>query len=375
MHIGIAGAGLLGRLLAFELARSGHSVEVFDPASGPQAPVGGVYAAGWTAAGMLSPTAELESADENVFALGLRSLELWPGIVAALGQPVQLHRRGSLLLAHRGDEGAARRVVDLLEHKAPRDHAPQALDTAALRDLEPAIHGAVQAWLLPHEGQIHSVQAMAALAHAAAAAGAHFHWGITVQRLQAGEIHTLQRRQKFDCVFDVRGTGARPALAERSSTDGFTPDVRGVRGEIFWLHAPGVTLQRPVRLLHPRHRVYLVPREGDHIVVGASEIESEDRSPVSLRSTVELLAAAHSIIPELAEARVVHSETNLRPALPDNLPRVEQSPGLVRINGLFRHGWLIAPALVEQTLNNLTSRITMESPPLVIPDRSGIHPA
>lgn len=353
MHIGIAGAGLLGRLLAFELARTGHSVEVFDPASGPQAPGAGVYAAGWTAAGMLSPTAELESADENVFMLGLRSLALWPGIVAALGQPVELHQRGSLLVAHRGDEGAARRVVELLQHKAPAGHAPQALNAAALREIEPVIHGALQAWLLPHEGQIHSVQAMAALAHAAAAAGACFHWGFTVQRLQAGEIHTPQETRKFDCVFDVRGTGARPAPADRRPHDGFTPEVRGVRGEIFWLHAPGVRLQRPVRLLHPRHRVYIVPREGDHVVVGASEIESEDRSPVSLRSTVELLAAAHSIIPELAEARVIHSETNLRPALPDNLPRVEQGPGLVRINGLFRHGWLIAPALVEQALKDL----------------------
>ncbi|MBA4327261.1 MAG: glycine oxidase ThiO [Polaromonas sp.] len=353
MHIGIAGAGLLGRLLAFELARAGHSVEVFDPAPGPQPPAAGVYAAGWTAAGMLSPTAELESADDKVFALGLRSLELWPAIVAGLDQPVELHRRGSLLLAHRGDEGAARRVVDLLQHKAPAGHAPQALDAAALRQLEPAVHGAVQAWLLPHEGQIHSVQAMAALAHAAAQAGARFHWGVTVQHLQAGEIQTPQGRHSFDGVFDVRGTGARPAPAQRSPDDGFTPDVRGVRGEILWLHAPGVLLQRPVRLLHPRHRVYIVPREGQHIVVGASEIESEDRSPISLRSTVELLAAAHSIIPELAEARVIHSETNLRPALPDNLPRVEQGPGLVRINGLFRHGWLIAPALVEQALKDL----------------------
>ncbi len=353
MNIGIAGAGLLGRLLAFELARRGHSVQVFDPALGPQAPAAGVYAAGWTAAGMLSPTAELESADDHVFALGLRSLELWPAIVAALGQPVELHQRGSLLLAHRGDEGAARRVVDLLAHKAPAGHAPQALDTPALRELEPAVHGAVHAWLLPHEGQINSVQAMAALAQAAAAAGARFHWGATVRRLQAGEIYLAQDVKKFDCVFDVRGTGARPAPQERAPGDGFTPDVRGVRGEIIWLHAPGVQLHRPLRLLHPRHRVYLVPRTGDHIVVGASEIESEDRSPISLRSMVELLAAAHSIVPELAEARVVHSESNLRPALPDNLPRVEQVPGLVRINGLFRHGWLIAPALVEQTLKDL----------------------
>jgi glycine oxidase len=112
-----------------------------------------------------------------------------------------------------------------------------------------------------------------------------------------------------------------------------------------------------LRLLHPRHRVYLVPRQDDIIVVGASEIESEDRSPISLRSTVELLAAAHSVMPELAEARVVHTETNLRPALPDNLPHVGQVvgqvPGLTRINGLFRHGWLIAPALVEQVLVSL----------------------
>ena len=74
---------------------------------------------------------------------------------------------------------------------------------------------------------------------------------------------------------------------------------------------------------------------------------------MSLRSTVELLAAAHTVLPELAEARVVHSETNLRPALPDNMPRIEQSDGLTRINGLFRHGWLIAPALVEDALNGL----------------------
>lgn len=357
MHIGIAGAGLLGRLLALTLLKAGHSVAVFDPASGPEAPTASVktppQAAGWTAAGMLSPTAELESADNHVFELGLRSLDLWPGIVASLEQPVELLQRGSLLLAHRGDEGAARRVVDLLRHKAPADHAPQLLTQAALRELEPAVHGAAHAWLLPHEGQIHTVQAMAALADAASTAGVRWHWGVAVSQLQPGEIHTPQGIHKFDCVFDVRGTGARPAAGADTNNAGFTPQVRGVRGEIIWLHAPGVVLQRPVRLLHPRHRVYLVPREGGNIVVGASEIESEDRSPISLRSMVELLSAAHSVVPELAEARVVHTETNLRPALPDNLPRVEQSQGLVRINGLFRHGWLIAPALVEETLKNL----------------------
>jgi len=332
VKIGIAGAGLLGHLLAFQLTRAGHAVEVFDPA--PDAHARG--AAGWTAAGMLSPVAELECADSQVFELGLRSLALWPRLLAQLERPVQFSQDGSLLLAHRGDEGAARRVVELLERKAPPGYAPQALTSAALGELEPAVQAASHAWLLPCEGRIHTVQAMEAMA---VVSGVRWHWTQRVDRLAPGVLHVKEQALGFDWVFDVRGTGARPELP-----------VRGVRGEIFWLHAPGVRLRRPLRLLHPRHRVYLVPREGDIVVVGASEIESEDRSPVSLRTTVELLAAAHSVLPELAEARIVHSETNLRPALPDNLPCIEIEPGLTRINGLFRHGWLIAPALVEDAL-------------------------
>ena len=61
------------------------------------------------------------------------------------------------------------------------------------------------------------------------------------------------------------------------------------------------------------------------------------------------------MVPELAEARIVHSESNLRPALPDNLPLLRSQAGLTRINGLFRHGWLIAPALVELALQDLPS--------------------
>jgi glycine oxidase len=105
-----------------------------------------------------------------------------------------------------------------------------------------------------------------------------------------------------------------------------------------------------VRLLHARHRVYLVPRPGDVVVVGASEVESEDRSAVSLRSAVELMTAAHSVMPALGEARIQRLDANLRPALPENEPHVDVSPGLVRINGLFRHGWLLAPALVDDAL-------------------------
>ena len=344
LHIGIAGAGLLGRLLAEALSRAGHAVDVFDPADGPGLrEASGSNAAGWTAAGMLSPVAELERAGDQVFQLGLRSCELWPQIVQRLADPVATSFQGSLLLAHRSDAGAAQRVVGLLQAKAGAAYQPELLAGERLAALEPHVHGPALAWLLPCEGQIHTPQAMLALAGQASVQGVRWHWqstviGVAPRGLQVSGPRGMVKHL-FDHVFDVRGVGARPDLP-----------VRGVRGEVFWLHAPGVQLQRPLRLMHPRHSVYLVPRPGDLVVVGASEIESEDRSPVSLRSTLELLSAAHSVIPALAEARVVHSETNLRPALPDNLPLWTREAGLTRINGLYRHGWLIAPALVEQAL-------------------------
>lgn len=329
MQVVIAGAGVMGRLLAWQLARAGHRVAVVDPADGPAQP----GAAAFTAAGMLSPLAEREHASAEVAALGWRSLALWPAIAQALGQPALVRTAGSLLLAHGADLGAAQRVLSRLPA------GPQPLDRAALQALEPALAPDLKAWLLPGEGQLLPHELLQALAHQAP--GVDWFWG-----RRAASVHprrlALDDGQWLDAdlVIDTRGLGARPDLAA----------LRGVRGEILWLHAPGVALHHPVRLLHPRHRVYLVPRPGDVIVVGASEVESEDRSPVSLRSAVELLSAAHSVLPGLAEARIVHMETNLRPALPDHQPHLAHQPGLLRINGLFRHGWLLAPALAEQVL-------------------------
>jgi glycine oxidase len=353
LKIGIAGAGVLGRLLAWRLSNAGHVVTVFDPAPGPEARSDGRGAAGFTAAGMLSPLAELDNAGPEVAALGWRSIELWRAHTAQLGatgcaspthMPLVFRTLGSLLLAHGSDLGAAQRVLARLNssHNLGTDMpGPQALDRAALAALEPAVNTALHAWLLPGEGQLLPLQLLPALC--AAAPSADWRWNTAVSSVHAGELQTGDgQRHGFDLAIDVRGTGARPALP-----------VRGVRGELVWLHAPGVPLQRPLRLLHPRHRVYIVPRPGDRIVVGASEIESEDRSAVSLKSAVELMAAAHSVMPELAEARIEHLETNLRPALPDNQPLTHIEPGLLRINGLFRHGWLLAPALVEDALKAL----------------------
>ena len=84
LSIGIAGAGLLGRLLAWRLAHAGHRVTVFDPAPAPGPRFDGRQAAGFSAAGMLSPLAEREVSSARVAQLGWRSIGLWRAIVAGL---------------------------------------------------------------------------------------------------------------------------------------------------------------------------------------------------------------------------------------------------------------------------------------------------
>lgn len=364
LNIGIAGAGLLGRLVAWTLAHQGHRVSVFDPAPGPQPAHDSHGAAGFTAAGMLSPMAELDTAEPDVAARGWYSIDRWAGIVdilaSRLERPPHFARLGSLMVAHGPDLGAARRVLARLD-AAPTAYTtpwakpcaagsgmhppPDMLDAERLADIEPCLHsasGPLHAWMLPGEGHIDTVRTLQCLLEDAP--GVQWHWAQAVAHLTARTL-TLnsQQAQHFDWVFDLRGVGAKP--------DGVP--VRGVRGELVWLHAPGLGLHRPVRLLHPRHRVYIVPRPGDVVLVGASEIETEDRSPMSLRSAVELMAAAHSVLPALAESRILRMDTNLRPALPDHRPECHVEPGLVRINGLYRHGWLLAPSLVDEALDQI----------------------
>jgi glycine oxidase len=374
-RIGIAGAGIAGRLLAFQLARLGHAVEVFDPAPDAAAPQGQQPhpAAAFTAAGMLSPLAELEHAPADIAERGWRSLDLWPGIVTALGPkyrtPSLFRLNGSVLVAHPGDLGATQRVLarmkaanarsarqreldaaadtdhpTTLQLNGPREKPPQrdplALTQDALRELEPALLHGLQGWLLPGEGQVDATRLLPALV--AESPDVRWHWNRRVAQVDPHVLHVAgSPPQRFDFAIDTRGLGARgPGLA-----------LRGVRGELLWLHAPGLELRRPVRCIHARHRVYLVPRHGDLVIVGATEIDSEDTSPISVRSSIELLSAAHSIVPQLAEARIVRTDTHLRPATLDQRPHLHCEPGLIRINGLFRHGFLLAPALVEEALD------------------------
>ncbi|MDE2121351.1 MAG: FAD-dependent oxidoreductase, partial [Betaproteobacteria bacterium] len=190
-HVGIAGAGLAGRLLAWRLLRRGARVSLFD--AGRRDDRG---SAGPTAAAMLSPTAELAVADAHIHALGMRSLELWQQWLGALhaqtGQQVYFRREGTLVVAHAPDRGALTHYAGLLQAHLPAGEAAaslRSLDSAGIGELEPLLAGRfAQGLFLPQEGQLANDQLYAALAAALdsglAACGGAWHEQCPIESVQ-----------------------------------------------------------------------------------------------------------------------------------------------------------------------------------------------
>jgi glycine oxidase len=224
--------------------------------------------------------------------------------------------------------------------------ALQSLENTALAEKEPALQDRFQnALYLPEEGQLDNRQLLASLLDSLQTQQVGLHWNIA----KSPEDFSPGNAGQPDWVFDCRGLGARQEWSA----------LRGVRGEVIRLHAPEVTLQRPTRLIHPRYPIYIAPKPEHIFVIGATEIETEDLSPASVRSTLELLSAAYTVHSGFAEARILEISTQARPTLSNNLPGIRQiGPRSLQINGLYRHGFLIAPAMLDIVLEWVQSHNT-----------------
>ena len=341
-HATVLGAGLMGRLMALALARAGCTVDVFE-AQGPDAE----GAAARVAAAMLAPLAESAVAPPSVVRMGHYALQRWPALLAELPTPVFFQQAGTLVLWHRQDAAEAARFTRVLHgtrQSVPELPAMQTLDSAGIAALEPLLASRfAQGLYLPQEGQLDN----------RGLPGVQLHWN---DPRAPGDFSPAADERVIDC----RGLGARAQW----------PGLRGVRGEVIRVHAPEVTLLRPTRLVHPRYPLYIAPKPGNVFVIGATEIESDDMSPASVRSTLELLSAAYAVHTGFAEARILEIATQCRPTLPDNRPALRQTaPRVLQINGLYRHGFMVAPAMLDAAMewlgtgtSALAQRFAMESP-------------
>jgi glycine oxidase len=315
VRVTVIGAGIAGLTCALELAERGVSVELLERA--PQLPGAGCS---WFAGGMLAPWCERENSAPLIAALGTESLAWWRTRFA--GTTVN----GTLVVAH------ARDTTELLQFGRRTAHF-ESVSGEAIAALEPELAGRFSRGLyLRDEGHLDPRAALAALAAELAERGVPIRFGVDAP-VRPGP------RALLDCT----GLAARARLA----------DLRGVKGDMLLLRLPELTLQRPVRVLHPRVPLYVVPRGEGLFMVGATMIESDEGTRISARSMLELLSAAYALHPAFGEAQIIEIGTGVRAAFPDNLPRLRYVGGTLHVNGLFRHGFLLAPALARRAADVL----------------------
>ncbi|QGR02630.1 FAD-dependent oxidoreductase [Ehrlichia ruminantium] len=331
---GIVGAGLVGRLLALRLLQDGWQVTLFDKFGKNDR-----QSCGAIAAGMLALYSELEKMEEVIFELGMKSLNLWPSIIKGLVGNTFFTMSGSVIVAHRNDVSELDRFVMFIKRKLKFNHL-RIIDEQELKLLEPELLFPYGIYL-PWEGHIDTSGLFQNIMSTLEQYNVIWYEHVCVSKIGDGYI-VLENgiEYKFDFVFDCRGIGARNDL----------PGLRAVRGEIILLYAPQVSFNRPIRMVHPKYSIYIVPRPGSYFVVGATEIESDDMSEVSVQSVLELLSSAYSVHKGFAEARIIEMSKNCRAAFLDNLPRIYVEGNIIRINGLYRHGYLLAPSLIEEVM-------------------------
>lgn len=318
MNVSIIGAGIAGLSCAGELVAQGVSVTIYEKADAI-----GNSACSWFAGGMLAPWCESESAEKWVVDHGMASIDWWDK------HTKNLKRNGSLVLSMQRDKRDIQRYAQLTENH-------RWLDTTEINELEPDLNGRFERGLFyADEAHLDARQALQQLVEYLVEKGVDIQFG---QDINANDCDS-------DYVIDCRGYGARHQL----------PGLRGVKGEMLLLKSNDISLSRAIRLVHPRTPVYIVPREDGLFMLGATMIENDERHRISARSMLELLSAAYALHPAFGEAEIVEIGVDVRPAYSNNLPQLRRDKNILYVNGLYRHGFLLGPAIAKLAAEAISS--------------------
>lgn len=296
----------MGLMSAFTLQKAGHNVTIFDPQGFP-APN-----ASFKAGGMLAPYAEIEHMPDYFLEACFASIDIWDKL-SQTGD-FEFGRKGSLLVAHPQDK-------HMLDRFAQHLNFHTGVSGNEIQRLEPALENRFQNGIfLEAEAHLHPQKAMRFL----------------IEKLENKVPGKMNG--DFDMVIDCTGMASNDK------------DLRGVKGELLIVRNPGFALSRPVRLMHPRYSLYVVPRADHHFMIGATNIEAQDNKSVTVQSAMELMSVLVTLHPSFAESSIIEVAADARPSYPDNLPRIRQQGNVIACNGLYRHGYLLSPIMAECVL-------------------------
>lgn len=349
MKVAIIGAGLAGRVLAWRLNELDQGVKITLIDKHDRHYTG----TGLVAAAMIAPYTEAVSTDSITQELGVESYALWakwlPELEAKTKHSVMFNQQGTIVVSHPQDEATWQRFNIKAKSVVTADKM-QMLDHQALQNIEPELATNFNKGLFFEDEGVINNQALYPALNDYFDATKKIDWYentkvVFDEDAQDGKLilSNSEIKSNFDHIFDCRGNDAKSELSE----------LRSVRGEVVNVYAPEVNFTRSIRLMHPRYPLYIAPR-GDHqYVIGATQLESSDDGPMTVRSGLELLSALYSLHNGFAEAQIIKMLAGLRPTFSNNLPQTNRHGKLVHINGLYRHGYLFAPILINDLISQL----------------------
>jgi glycine oxidase len=334
--VAIAGGGLIGGAIAFELARAGLQVALFDR----QQPGEG---ASWAAAGILSPAPENAGMISTV-PLGRSSLQLYPEFVATVeeisGQSVGYRARGTLEALFSTDAQEKLSTIIALHHGLALKAEPVSAEDA--REMEPALSPELEAAVFrPDEACVDNRALTKAVLTAAQHSGLKIFPGSNVQSIakDGGRCDGLfVDGEKVESRWTVIAAGC--SSAEIKGAAHYAP-VRPAKGQMIALRPKDLSIERVLW----SDDVYLVPRNDGRILAGATvEYVGFDKN-VTVGAVQKILTAALQLAPALTDAQIEETWAGLRPDSPDHLPIMGPTDldGLLIATGHFRSGILLAP--------------------------------
>ena len=354
----VAGGGVIGTAIAWRAAAAGLDVLVVDPDLGDGATL--------VAAGMLAPVSEHLFGEGALLRLNLLAVGRFGSFAAELeeltGHRIGLRREGTLAIAY--DPGDQAALTRLTAFRRSAGLEAQELDSRACRSLEPFLAPDVRGGVLfPGDWSVDNRRYAAALREA-----------MRVVKVRAFRDRVLGVRIRHGRALGVRlAEGGDVDAAEVVVAAGWStgsvagvPDtvraaVRPVKGQLLRLRHPAglpPVLTHSVRAVVRGIDVYLVPRAGGELIVGATQEERGPDQTVTAGAVHDLLHDATSVLPVTSELILAETCAGLRPGTPDNGPIVGRCgpAGLLLATGHYRNGILMSPVTADAVAALLTGR-------------------
>ncbi|WP_151705148.1 glycine oxidase ThiO [Nitrincola alkalilacustris] len=349
----IAGGGVIGLMLARELAQAGASVTLVERGRCARE-------SSWAGGGIVSPLYPWRYSDP-VTRLATWSqtsyVHLAQELFAETGCDPELRQKGMLMVSVHDENQAL--------NWAGTWHRPlMRVDSSFIYAREPNLApGFESALWMPEVGSIRNPRLGRALRTSVEQhplIQLHEETEVTGFVLQGERIcgvRTPHGNIEADQTVVAGGAWSSGLLASL----GMKIQVEPVKGQMMIFNAPVGLIDRVV-MLDGR---YLIPRNDGQILIGSTlEHVGFDK-----RATEEARDALHhsalSIVPALEQCPIAHHWAGLRPGTPDGIPYIGAVPGVEGLHlncGHFRNGLVLAPASTRLHADLLLGR-----PPVIDP--------